>query len=221
MTNKENSKSSPENLSETDEIILRHRIKTALGENQIADIERSMSRYYDRNSRTWKMGIRIAAVLVMIISLPAILFIVADSGDKGIFNDFYAPYNHQNITGIYRGLESGKNEPYLLYSTGKYNRALPKLRQYLNENPVDLQAHLLLAICLIEEKQFNQAELELTEIILANDYYFRDDALWYLALLSVRQGNFEKANKFLGPVRNDKVYGSLVQSLVKVISPPH
>jgi tetratricopeptide (TPR) repeat protein len=220
MTNKENSNSSPENLSESDEIILRHRIITALGEYQIADLERSMSRYYSRNTRTWKMVYPIAAVLIMIISVPAILFYVADSGDKGIFNDFYAPYNHQNITGIYRSLESGKNAPYLLYSTGNYDRALPKLRQYLNENPGDLQAHLLLAICFIEEKQFNQAELELTEIILSSDYYFRDDALWYLALLSVRQGNFEKAIKFLGPVRNDIVYGSMVQSLMKVISPP-
>jgi hypothetical protein len=219
MTNKKNSISPPGNLSELDENILRHRIKKALGEHEIADMERAMSRHYDGNSGTWKMIIPIAAVFVMIISVPAILFYLDNSADRGIFNDYYAPYNHQNITGIYRGQESGKNTPFLLYSSRNFSRALPQLRQFLDENPADLQARLLLSICLIEGKQFNEAELELTEILIANDYYFRDDALWYLALLSVRKGDFEKACKFLGPIKNNKVYGTMSQSLGKVISP--
>jgi tetratricopeptide (TPR) repeat protein len=213
-----NSISTDGNLTETDEIILYHRLKIALNEHQIADMEKAISHHYEGNSRIWKMVIQIAAVLAMIISVPAIHYYLQNSGDKGIFNDYYFPYSHQNVTGIYRGQESGKNGLNLLYSNGSYTRALPKLRQYLNENPADLQARLLMAICLIEEKQFNEAELELTEILLASDYYFRDDALWYLALLSVRKGDFEKARKFLGPIKNDKIYGLMVQSLGKVIS---
>jgi hypothetical protein len=218
MTIKKNSISPPGNLSEMDEIILGHRLKIALGEHQIAEMENAMNRHYDGNSRTWKMVIRIAAVIALIISVPAILYYLDNSGDIGIFNDYYAPYSHQNITGIYRGTESGKNAPFLLYSSGNFSQALPKLRQFLNENPADLQARLLLSMCLIEGKQFNEAELELTEILVASDFYFRDDALWYLALLSVRKGEFEKACKFLGPLKNDKVYGPMVQSLGKVIT---
>jgi hypothetical protein len=218
MTNKKNNISKGGNLTETDEIILNQRLRIALNEYQIADMERAMSHRYGRNFRTWEKVIRMAAVMLIIVSIPALLFYLRNSGDKGIFNDYYAPYNHQNITGIYRGPESGENGPNLLYSNGSYTRALPKLRQYLNEKPADLQARLLMAICLIEEKQFNEAELELTEILVASDYYFRDDALWYLALLSVRKGDFEKARKFLGPIKNDKIYGSMVQSLGKVIS---
>jgi tetratricopeptide (TPR) repeat protein len=218
MTNKKNSISSPANLSEMDEIILNQRLKIALGEHHIEDMEKVMSRHYNGNLRTWKRIIPIAAILVMIISIPAIQFYLQNSGDKGIFNDYYTPYSHQNVAGIYRGQESEKNAPFLLYSAGNYTQALPELRMYLNENPSDLQARLLLAICFIEEKQFTEADLELTEILLASDYYFRDDALWYLALLSVRKGDFEKARKFLGPIKDDKVYGPMVQSLGKVIS---
>ena len=61
MTNKKNSFSSPDSLSEKDEFILRHRIKIALGEHQIEDMEEAMSRHYEWNSRKWKMIIGIAA----------------------------------------------------------------------------------------------------------------------------------------------------------------
>jgi tetratricopeptide (TPR) repeat protein len=219
MMNKYSNISNGANLTEMDEIILNQRLKIALNEHQIADMERVISHHYDGNSLTRRMVIRIAAVLVMIISVPVILSYLQNTGDKGIFKDYFAPYSHQNVTGVYRGQESGKNAPILLYSAGNYSFALPKLRLYLNENPADLQVRLLLAICLIEEKKFNEAELELTEILVASDFYFRDDALWYLALLSVRKGDFEKANKFLGPIKTDKVYGPMVQSLGKVISP--
>jgi tetratricopeptide (TPR) repeat protein len=194
--------------------------KMALNEHQIADLENAMSRHYDGKSRTWRIVIKIAAVLVMIILVPVIHSYLQNSGDKGIFNDYYTPYNPQNVAGVYRGQESGKNAPFLLYSAGNYAQALPMLRLYLKENPADWQVRLLTAICLIEEKQFNEAELELTEILVASDYYFRDEALWYLALLSVRKGDFEKAEKFLGPIKTDKVYGPMVQSLEKVISEP-
>jgi hypothetical protein len=221
MMNKNKYFSTSQNLTEIDEIILSQRLKMALNEHQIAELEKTMIRHYNGNSRTWKMVIQMAAVVVMIISVPAIHFYLQHSGDKGIFNDYYTPYSHQNVAGIYRGQESGKNAPFLLYSAGNYTLALPMLRIYLNENPADWQVRLLLAMCLIEEKKFNEAELELTEILVASDYYFRDDALWYLALLSVRKGDFEKAGKFLGPIKTDKVYGLMVQSLEKVISPPN
>jgi hypothetical protein len=218
MMNKTHGISAQGCLSETDEIILRHRMKAALDEHRIADMERLMSRHFEGDLRTRKLLIRMAAVLVIIISVPAVLFYIDKSADKGIFNDYYAPYNHENITGIYRGIDSEQYSPFVLYSTGNYTLALPKLRQLLKENPADLQARLLLSISLIEERQFTEAELELTEILVASDFYFRDDALWYLALLSVRKGDFEKACKFLGPIRNHKVYGSMVQSLEKIVS---
>lgn len=215
MMNKRKTGESARKPSGTMDSLLEDRLKSAMNEPRIAVLEEAMSRYYNGNSFPWKKFVVMAAVFIMVIAIPSVIFFVRDSGEKGLFNSYFAPNSQQQITGIYRGLDAENNTPFLLFSMGKFQKALPELRSYLNEYPSDMQARLMMAICLMDAGNFNEAETELKGILTSGNFYFNADAHWYLALIQVRKGNYTQAVNHLNLIGNSSIYALQVQSLQK------
>ena len=203
-------------LSVEEEQILEERFRIAIQEKNIAELEKNLERKHPVIKITGKRMIMAAAFWIILVSMSILMYFIMDNGRKGIFNRYYAPVGKQQVAGIYRGMESGLYTPYYLYSEGDFSKALPKFRQYLDANPSDIQANLLLAICLIEEKKFREAESEMEEILQTGNFYLMDDAHWYLALLSVRRGDFTAAVAHLEKI-GKKSYALQVQALLKSI----
>lgn len=205
-------------MSEHELDVLRKRIGAALGEKKIIDLEKQ----FDERHKAVKMvnpGIwKAAALWVCLISLPLLALLCVTGSDKSLFNRYYSPYDVRQVAGIYRGLASEMYTPYYLYGRSDYSAALPLFRQYLEVNPADGQARLLLAVCMMESRDFGEAEAELKRILLSENFFFQDEARWYLSLLAVRKGQFTEARDYLRNLDDSSRYTSLVLSLEKKIA---
>jgi tetratricopeptide (TPR) repeat protein len=197
------------------ESYLEGRLKSALNEPRIAGLEEAMSRYYSHHPPLWKKLSAVAATLLLVLSIPAVWFHIRSSGDRCIYNSYFAPGKQQQISGIYRGLDAENNTPFLLFSAGKLEKALPELREYLGKYPSDAQARLMMAICLMDGRKFDEAERQLNQILDSDKYYFMEDARWYLALIEVRKGEKAMAIAHLRPITGSKIYARQAASLMK------
>jgi tetratricopeptide (TPR) repeat protein len=198
--------------------VLEKRIGIAIQEKTIAGLEKQLGKGKNSKRFLLPMNWKTAALWIGIVSIPFLTLLTIIGGEKGIFNRYYVPYDCREVAGIYRGLASEMYTPYYLYSMGNFSDALPRFRQYLEVNPTDVQARLLLAVCLIEKRDFPAAETEMNRIVESGNIYFRDDAHWYLALLSMRNGNFERASGHLLHLESNAKYKTRAESLGKWIA---
>jgi tetratricopeptide (TPR) repeat protein len=162
------------------------------------------------------MYIAATGLIILSVSVAFYFFLPRSPGEK-LFCSYYEPYGVDKITGISRSPETENLAPVLLYIQGKYDRAIPGFSKYLEKNPSDFQVRLLLAVCLTEDKQYAEAEKELMGMVEAGDHFYREDAGWYLALLSIRKGDIQKAVEHLERIENSRIYGSRVKSLTEEI----
>lgn len=208
-------------MSDDDLRILERRVSKAIQEKDIAKLEKQFEQDKTVKRLPYFRSWRAAAIWIFLVSLPIFAVLFMTNHEKGIFKRYYAPVESQKFAGIYRGLASEMYTPYYLYAQGDYASALPRFRQYLTINPADSQARLLLAMCLIEGKDYAEAQTELTGILQSGNYFFHDDALWYLTLLAVREGQFDSASAYLHQIGNNSRYTWGAQALQKKIDARH
>jgi tetratricopeptide (TPR) repeat protein len=215
MTNKRKDWGKNGKMSGAGESYLEERMKSALSEPRIAGLEEAMSRYYSHHPPLWKRISAMAATLILVLSIPAVWLHIRSAGERCIYNSYFAPGKQQQISGIYRGLDAENNTPFLLFSAGKLEKALPELLEYLGKYPSDTQARLMTAICLMDTGKFDEAEQQLNGILDSDKYYFIEDARWYLALIEVRKGEKARAIAHLRPIMDSKIYAKQAASLMK------
>jgi predicted Zn-dependent protease len=202
-----------ENPRNKDDSILFNRIKIAIREHDVENIENRINQAFKEDKKRINFSFRIAASLLILIIISVSFFLIIQPQNNRVFHAYYAPYRSDQITGIYRDNESEKNIAVYLYSKSDYNKALPLFSSYLKEKPGDSQVRLLLAICLMEENRPEEARIELEEIIHSDNGFFKADAHWYLTLLYVKQGNYGSALESLEKISDSANYSDRVASL--------
>ncbi len=90
------------------------------------------------------------------------------------------------------------------YGQGEFAIATPLLEQVLSRDSSQSQVRLALAICHIEAQEFDQALEELHRIAAIDFDPYQAQALWYMALVYLRQGEVSKARISLENLTNDK-----------------
>ncbi len=145
-------------------------------------------------------------IILGVAAVFAIFFIVniltatKDVDTDSLFAQNYKPYitseetrNTQNIL---------DNEAFLLaYNNKEYEKALEIIKPSLENPPSDIL--LLAAISAIEVGEWNKS-MELLDLIIEEDnYYFRDHAKWYKALVLLKSENIDDCKSLLKELKND------------------
>jgi len=82
------------------------------------------------------------------------------------------------------------------FNAGDYAAAIQPLQTYLMENDNDTQAWFYLGISLLETGANDQAETLFKQISTLDSAY-KTEAVWYLALTSLKKGDIENCKKYL------------------------
>lgn len=102
---------------------------------------------------------------------------------------FYAQHEEINLT------QRGNNDTAILraavlFNSKKYDTALLLLKQHLSVQADDTEMELAAGICLLETNQFEEAMAKF-EKIAAGSSLLRYNAVWYKALVCLKQGKKE------------------------------
>ncbi len=90
------------------------------------------------------------------------------------------------------------------YSSGEFATATPLLEQVLSRDSSQSQVRLAIAICHIEAQKLDQALEELHHIAAIDFDPYQAQAIWYMALVYLRQGKVSKARTSLENLTTDK-----------------
>lgn len=157
------------------------------------------------------------ANLYRITALAAVLII-------GIFllkpeADLYTQFaQHENIA----IQEKGDNNQFLfeavnLYNHKKYDEAIPKIEDFLRENPEDTELQMALGISLLETDKVEDAILVFTHIYDENNV-FKSKATWYLALSNVKLEEKSRAIAYLNAIETSSYYYPQAAKLLKKLN---
>lgn len=140
----------------------------------------------------------IAAVLVLAAGVSVWLWMRPSGGTEPaqIYAEYYEPYN------LNFGTRSTDTEQQLadagtLYKAGKYAEALPIFESVLVQNPTESKARLAAGICHLELGKNGEALATFKPLIDADDPLFSEQALWYSALATIKNGDMGSAKQLL------------------------
>lgn len=166
---------------------------------------------------TWKWAIAIGIILIAAASLWLVLRPKPQTPAQ-LYANYYEPY------ALSFGTRSTESEQLLaeagrLYKSGNFAEARPIFEQALATNSTDTKARLALGICQMELGQYDQALTQFNGLIAANDPLFGEQAIWYAAMVKLKQGDaasckallegiisnkgnqfYEKANELMGSI---------------------
>jgi hypothetical protein len=146
----------------------------------------------------------VAAMLVVFIG-----FLYFNQSGNPTFSE-YKTYNEAHF------VERSDNNQNLIdaqtfFNAKEYEQATKSFAKIENLNNPELQ--LYYAISLIEIDNYAKAKLLLIDINQGNSVY-KEDALWYLALSSLKQKNYKECKKRLEQISEDSEKYNLVQKLL-------
>lgn len=219
MTGENDMNMKSDTFRKKDDTVLFDRINAAVRETRIAEIERNLTKAPSPSSRfvTWIM--KSAALLLPAVGLTFLLMHLSRPEGVRIYNAYFQPYTATEISGIYRDHSSEFSTAATWYSEGKYRLALDIFRKLAVEKPGDIQSRLLLAVCLMEENRFGEAETVLDEILQHTPGMYTAEATWYLTLLCIRAEKYEPALQLLDGLKDSAfLFSSAVEPLQKKIS---
>lgn len=98
------------------------------------------------------------------------------------------------------------------FNANNYKEAITNFDLVLKQN-TSPEIQLFYAISLLEDNQFQKAELQLMDLKLGNSI-FRNKAIWYLALLKLKQKDYKSCKEFLNSIPKDYENYNQVQELL-------
>lgn len=151
------------------------------------------------------------AASIAIIFTVGYFFYSVGSAEKP-FNKFYEPYPAVTIQ---RGQAIDIEEGLMLYSQGKFKKAIPELERLpLNEKPA---YYLYLGNCYLQTKQPDKAVESFQSLIqISDDPILKQHAQWYLALAYLQQKREDQALLELNKIIENKgIYAEEAEELTE------
>ncbi len=142
-----------------------------------------------------------AAILILYLAVPA-----------GV-DSYEVPAMPQAVV---RGSEELSNKGALLFNQGKYEEALPLLKEQAAARPNDATVHFFYGLNLVKTEQYSKA-LPVLEALLTGQSAYKEDAAFFAALAAYKSGKNDLARKYakLIPESND-YYKNAAQLLKKL-----
>ncbi len=149
--------------------------------------------------RRWMPWLAAASILLV---LSLFWFSSRPINTQKLFAQNYSPYD---LSLAVRGdAPSAKlMEANDLYRQGKFKSAIPIFEEIVSETPAQQLIRMGLANSYLENNQLEKAQQEYETIYHSNDPLLKDQSIWYLALLSIRQDDLPKAKTYLELLTNN------------------
>lgn len=145
--------------------------------------------------RTLAPILAIAASLLLVLSV-AFWVINSPQSAEELYLAYYEPYpsmfSSRSATSEQALMEA--NEHYIHRT---YGQALLGFEKLLQDQPDNAKLLLVSGICQMEEGKLEEAKTKFQKIIDNNDLYLLDQAIWYMALVELKQNNESAAQKLL------------------------
>jgi tetratricopeptide (TPR) repeat protein len=142
-------------------------------------------------------GLRVAAVLVVLVGLSALYQYFTTSPEK-LFSENYKPYAIHEMRG------EGNSQLREKYRMGKMDSVILEFNSLSAPEP---EEYILAGIAFLENNQPEKAIKTLQELIQKNTAsktdYFEDDAEYYLAMSYLKNGEPEKSLPILEKIQAD------------------
>ena len=172
----------------------------SISENHFADKIEKKSKVISLQSKWFA----IAAMLVVFIGV----WYLNSSG-----NPSYLDYNNHNEAHF---VERSDGNPNLktaqdYFNSKDYQKASETFAKI--ENLTNPETQLYYAISLIETDDYSKAKILLENINKGNSVY-KEDAIWYLALSSLKQKNYDESKKYLQQISEDSEKYNSAQKLL-------
>lgn len=91
-----------------------------------------------------------------------------------------------------------------LYKEGKHDQAVQMLTPLVEKNSENLEYRFALALNTLSTANAAKGKILLQEIIAKDDPLFKDQAVWYLSLQNLKEGNTSKTKELLMLLSKDK-----------------
>lgn len=143
----------------------------------------------------------VIAGLLILAALLAYFFL--GNGNKEevsptrIYAEFYSPYQ-PSLQDRGENLDDALKKFNAAYSELQYETALTTIKPYLESSKNDIK--LTAAIAAIETNDIVLAEQLLNEVIESKDFYFMDHAIWYKALIKLKNNDINATKEILTPL---------------------
>lgn len=113
----------------------------------------------------------------------------------------------------------GSNEEDLLkaskfFNHKKFESAIPLFESYLRQHPEDSEIQISLGISLLEENNIEDAQLVFEHVYNQNNI-FKNKALWYLALSSLKNKDTKQVKDYLNKISKESSYFKKSLKLLK------
>ncbi len=153
--------------------------------------------------RSWHYSV--AASVAILIGL----FVFMQNNDPN-FEDYN---QHENAYFTERGaVENQLKLAQDAFNAKNYKEAVANFEMVLKENKSP-ETQLFYAISLLEDNQFQKAEIQLMDLKLGNSA-FKNKAIWYLALSKLKQKDYKSCKEILNSIPKDYEDYDQVQELL-------
>jgi TolA-binding protein len=186
--------------------------------NKLAVLEKTRKEKLVESSGKKALGIRYAAVFTGLILIGSLFVIQSrNQSTEKIYSKNYSVYEYP---GTSRTTQTAADIQFTralqYYADNDYTNSGILFREFLKNNPENMQATLLYGISEMENKNFPNAEYSLNKIIKAEYNLYTDHAQWYLALCYVATGETIEAKQQLSAIRNsESIYRNKARKILR------
>ncbi len=146
----------------------------------------------------------VAASVIIVISMYFTIEYFSGSmfNSEKVYLTYYSTPVYNQVTRNVTGNTLQQAE--LFYKQKEYGRASKMFRKLTNQDADDLTSFFYMAICLHETGSDSLALIQFDKIIERNNPALTDDALWYSAMIYIKQDKAANARKYLERLATDE-----------------
>ncbi len=216
MTTNKNNSTDKNHLSEKEERLFLQ-IEKAISEREIIHFELALKKTFGSRSGVKPTLLNIAAVFMAVSIIVSVVWYFGYPSQKKLFGQYYEPFLVENTSGFSRGEYELQSEALIYYAEGNYESAIPAFLELLKIQADDYEVRFLLGISYIETGKYNEALKLFSQIKDSPPNFYTDDALWYAALVELKQSDVRSCENLLLQIEQSSEYWFPAQKLLEKI----
>ena len=152
-----------------------------------------------------------AAFVILAISIPLVLKLSTPNSGRLYTSNFHPPPIEWTEKGSINQNETDAQDA---FNNRRYEEAQHHLQEILRIKPNDYEALLYLGITFQEQNLFKEASINYQKIIESGSL-LKNEALWNMALIELKNKNYNQAIISLNHIKGDKYLETKVEILTK------
>ena len=178
--------------------------------NELKALQQEVQQEKKKSGSGQWLRMAMAAAAVVLLLIVAKFFINLTPPSEQLYQEYYTPLAMQGVSRNANNNTVEKSTAIELYSSGRYEEAIPVIQGLLEEGSVSDKWHVYLANAYMMTDNLTLAQQALQSALVSDDPFIYQHALWYASLLDVKMKNLanakdklQKIKKLQGPYRQN------------------